>query len=78
MVDGRERETESGVQVCVCVCESVCGCCFVVWRTLWSSSRVQILIGYEPKGSFIPWLLEVIYSPKLEVFFVLEIFCVCV
>ncbi len=56
------------------MCESVCGCCFVVWRTLWPSSRVQILIGYEPKDSFIPWLLEVIYSPKLEVFFVLKIF----
>ena len=41
-------------------------------------SRVQILIGYEPKDSFIPLLLVCSCRPKLEVLFVLEIFCVCV
>ena len=57
----------------------MCGCCFVVWRTLHQVvGRLQILIGYEPKDSFIPLLLLCRYSPNLELLFDLTIFGVCV
>ena len=62
MVDGRESEREWCVRVSVGAALLCGGRCGQV------GSRVQILIGYEPKDSFIPLLLVCSRRPNWSCF----------
>ena len=78
MVDGREIDREWCASVWCEERESVWVLLCCVEDAVHQVVGSQILIGYEPKDSFIPLLLVCSCRPKLEVLFVLEIFCVCV